>query len=227
MRRVILESPYAGRSAWRLVAFFQRMANRRYARACLRDSLTRGEAPIASHLLYTQRGVLRDDVPDDRTKGIKAGLAWGVVAEATVMYVDRGVSLGMQFAAQHAHEARRPVEFRELKPGRLARTRRYADHLAGGLGGDLLSTGVPIYPGEFVRPLTEGMVRKGGRNQGPSQVTVRPPPPGPSTVSKGGTPRSVGEVFGRSCDCCQERKACTCMRDGAPTLPAKPPTVTC
>ena len=30
-----------------------------------------------------------------------------------------------------------------------------------------------------VEPLTEGMVRKGRRNQGPSQIKERPDPPGP------------------------------------------------
>jgi hypothetical protein len=30
------------------------------------------------------------------------------------------------------------------------------------------------------RPLTEGYVRKGGHNAFPSQITQRPPPPGPS-----------------------------------------------
>lgn len=54
LRLVIVESPYAGDIE----------ANVAYARRCLRDSLARGEAPIASHLLYTQEGVLRDDVPD-------------------------------------------------------------------------------------------------------------------------------------------------------------------
>lgn len=44
MRLVILESPYAGNIE----------KNVAYARACVRDSLSRGEAPIASHLLYTQ-----------------------------------------------------------------------------------------------------------------------------------------------------------------------------
>ena len=61
LRRVILESPYAG-DIERNVA---------YARAAMRDSLLRGEAPIASHLLYTQPGVLDDQVsrraaPGDR-----------------------------------------------------------------------------------------------------------------------------------------------------------------
>ena len=69
MKRVILESPYAG-DVERNVA---------YARACLRDSLLRGEAPIASHLLYTQPGVLDDQIPEERQMGIDAGLAWGMM----------------------------------------------------------------------------------------------------------------------------------------------------
>lgn len=66
MRLVILESPYAG-DVEKHVA---------YARACVRDSLSRGEAPIASHLLYTQPGILRDEVSKERQWGIDAGLAW-------------------------------------------------------------------------------------------------------------------------------------------------------
>lgn len=46
MRRVIVESPYAGEVE----------ANVTYARACVRDCVLRGEAPIASHLLFTQPG---------------------------------------------------------------------------------------------------------------------------------------------------------------------------
>ena len=41
---------YAGPSRWRIVALFQRARNRKYARAAVRDSLMRGESPIASHL---------------------------------------------------------------------------------------------------------------------------------------------------------------------------------
>jgi hypothetical protein len=48
MKLVIIESPYAGEVE----------ANVAYARACMRDSLGHGEAPIASHLLYTQPGIL-------------------------------------------------------------------------------------------------------------------------------------------------------------------------
>jgi hypothetical protein len=104
MRLVILESPYAG-DVDRNVA---------YARAALADSLRRGEAPIASHLLYTQPGVLDDDVPDERRLGIDAGLAWGRVADAAVFYVDLGMSRGMLQAWDRHHLEGRPVERRRL-----------------------------------------------------------------------------------------------------------------
>lgn len=107
MRRVILESPYAG----------DVKRNVEYARACMRDSLMRGEAPMASHLLYTQPGVLDDNIPDERKMGIEAGLAWGTEAEATVFYVDYGYSAGMMEGVKRAYLEKRPVEIRTLYGG--------------------------------------------------------------------------------------------------------------
>lgn len=111
MRRVILESPYAGDVDGNLI----------YARACVRDSLLRHEAPIASHLLYTQPGILNDDDQSERQHGIDAGLAWGMVADATVVYIDKGISRGMQYGIGKALKQKRPVEYRALnvhpKPG--------------------------------------------------------------------------------------------------------------
>lgn len=107
MRLVYLESPYAGDVE----------ANVAYARACLRDSLARGEAPFASHLLYTQPGVLRDDVPAERRQGVAAGLAWRRAAAATVVYTDRGISPGMKLGIETAQAAGRPVEYRTLGAG--------------------------------------------------------------------------------------------------------------
>lgn len=104
MIRVILESPYAGDVE----------ENVKYARACIRDSLSRGEAPIASHLLYTQPGILDDNVPEERQWGIDAGLAWGKGADKTVVYTDRGISRGMQYGIAAAEKDGRPVEFRTL-----------------------------------------------------------------------------------------------------------------
>lgn len=87
MKLVILESPFAG----------DILRNVLYARACVRDALLKGYAPIASHLLYTQPGILDDAVPEERTHGIEAGLAWRKVAEGSLVYVDRGVSSGMAY----------------------------------------------------------------------------------------------------------------------------------
>ena len=86
MKRVVLESPYAGDAE----------RNVEYARRALRDSLERGEAPIASHLLYTQ--VLDDTIPRERAWGIAAGTVWIQCAEAMVVYTDYGISTGMKLA---------------------------------------------------------------------------------------------------------------------------------
>ena len=104
MKKVILESPYAGDIE----------VNLSYARQCMRDSLLRGEAPIASHLLYTQPGILDDNIPEERTLGIDAGLLWGNEAELSVVYTDLGVSRGMEYGIKRANKVGRPVEFRQL-----------------------------------------------------------------------------------------------------------------
>lgn len=106
MKRVILESPYAGDVE----------RNVEYARACLRDSLLRGEAPIASHLLYTQPGVLCDELAVERNLGIEAGLLWGEQAEATVVYFDHGITKGMQCGIARAKASGRPVIYRKIQP---------------------------------------------------------------------------------------------------------------
>ena len=107
MRLVVVESPYKGN-------MFQRWLNRRYARACIRDCLLRRESPLASHLLYTQRGVLRDWLPQERATGINAGLAWAKHADLMVVYIDRGVSNGMTSAEMYANNIGLPVEYRSL-----------------------------------------------------------------------------------------------------------------
>lgn len=108
MKLVILESPYAGPSALDIEE------NVDYARACVRDSLLRGEAPIASHLLYTQRGILRDHVPEERQHGIDAGLAWRDVSQGTVVYTDRGISRGMEYGIRRAMDSGKTVEYRSI-----------------------------------------------------------------------------------------------------------------
>lgn len=104
MRRVIIESPYAGDVE----------RNVRYARRAMRDSFDHDELPFASHLLYTQDGVLDDKVPEERAKGIEAGLLWSRVSDAAIFYVDHGWSPGM-LAAKERHEREgRAIEYRTI-----------------------------------------------------------------------------------------------------------------
>jgi hypothetical protein len=119
-RLVILESPFApascpqggcgGPCAPRFPGGCRLLLS--YGRAAVADSLRRGEAPMASHLLYTQ--ALDDTRPAERRLGILAGLAWGRAAAATVVYADWGVSEGMAEGVARARAEGRPVEERRL-----------------------------------------------------------------------------------------------------------------
>ena len=102
MRLVLIESPYAGDVPRNVL----------YAHHCVMDCLQRGEAPFASHLFYTQ--VLDDQDPEERKLGIEAGLAWGAKAELTAVYVDYGISPGMQLGIERAKRDGRPVEWRRI-----------------------------------------------------------------------------------------------------------------
>ena len=106
LRPVVIESPYDG-NIRRHIA---------YARDAIAHSLARGEAPIASHLLYTQPGILNDDVPAQRELGIGAGHAWIEKADAVIVYDDFGVTPGMQKGIRRAVESDIQVTYRSL-PG--------------------------------------------------------------------------------------------------------------
>lgn len=118
MRLVILESPYAAATEDR------REAHVRYAWDAMLDCLRREEAPLASHLLYTQPGILDDADPAQRALGIEAGLAWGRKADATVVYVGFDVSPGMRAGILRAHQEGRPVEFRLVGGAGTAKERK-------------------------------------------------------------------------------------------------------
>ncbi len=108
-RRVLIESPYKGA----IEADTER--NLRYLRAAMRECLLRGEAPFASHALYTQPGVLDDKNPKERKMGIAAGLEWGDAAEKSIVYQDLGISDGMRTGMAKADEVKRPILTRRLK----------------------------------------------------------------------------------------------------------------
>lgn len=104
MKRVIIESPFAG----------DVVSNIKYARACMRDSLMRNEAPLASHLLYTQDGILNDEFPNERALGIAAGFCWNKHAEMVAVYQDYGITPGMQQGINFAEQNGIPVEYRKI-----------------------------------------------------------------------------------------------------------------
>lgn len=83
-----------------------------YALACLRDSLSRGEAPFASHLLYTQ--VLDDADTEERAHGMAMGDAWREIADKVVFYVDHGWTEGMIDGFNKAYEQGKVFEVRRL-----------------------------------------------------------------------------------------------------------------
>lgn len=114
LRPVILESPFSGRGALWTARINDSLENLDYARTCLRDSILRGEAPLASHLLYTQDGVLDDTIASERALGIRAGNTWRPYAYFTIFYTDRGWSPGMHEALSLILNARLSYKFRSL-----------------------------------------------------------------------------------------------------------------
>lgn len=104
MKLVIIESPYAGDIPRNLC----------YAKRAVHDCLLRGESPIVSHLLFTQPGVLCDDKPEERKLGIDAGHAWYKAAEKCVVYINFGISPGMDEGMNIADQFQVPIEYRTL-----------------------------------------------------------------------------------------------------------------
>lgn len=106
---VVIESPFKG-SDWG-----ETRRNILYVRLCVGDSLKRGEAPWASHIFYTQTGILDDSIPEERQRGIDAGVAWGKSADLRAVYGDFGISKGMEYGIKAAEEIGQEVVFRTLR----------------------------------------------------------------------------------------------------------------
>lgn len=105
MKRVVIESPYAGDVA----------ANMGYLQDCIKDCLARGETPYASHMMLTL--ALDDLDAEQRALGIEAGWPWAEAADYVVVYTDHGISKGMaQSITEHTGRGRQ-IYYRELKNG--------------------------------------------------------------------------------------------------------------
>lgn len=101
--RVIVESPFAG--GWKNVL---------YSRQCVLNSLDRGESPYASHLLYTQKGMLDDRDPKQRERGMAAANGWLEVADIVAVYCDNGITTGMAKGLVSAARKGKPIHLRWL-----------------------------------------------------------------------------------------------------------------
>lgn len=136
MKLVIIESPLGTKPDGSRCVAEEMAENQRYARACMLDSLKRGEAPFASHVLYPL--VLDDANGEERKLGMEAGFAWGMAAALVLAgrehlpaqwiarlspdagvagvaaYVDRGVTTGMRKGINRHMNHGLPVEYRRL-----------------------------------------------------------------------------------------------------------------
>lgn len=104
MKLTIIESPLKGD--------YER--NKQYARRCVRDSLFRGNAPIAFHLLYDQPGILDDKQPKERLIGMWSGIEWYRRAELCEVYTDYGISPGMREGIKTAERNHVKVDYRSI-----------------------------------------------------------------------------------------------------------------
>ena len=109
MKRVIIESPYAGKTKHDI------KLNEIYGELAMHDCLVNyNESPYASHLLYTRKYVLRDDHPEERKLGIEAGFYWREAAEQTNFYIDLGLTNGMVQGIKDCELKQNPYQTRNL-----------------------------------------------------------------------------------------------------------------
>ncbi len=99
-----------------------------YLHLCLKDSLSRNEAPWASHGFYPS--FLDDNAPSERRAGFECEQAWldialshsasGGLRLIIATYLDRGISPGMIATLKHITQNAGPscyeLDFRNLEP---------------------------------------------------------------------------------------------------------------
>ena len=106
---VTLESPYSPRNGRTI------KENKLYLQKCIRDCLSRGEVPFASHQMYTE--ALDDADINERAKGMEAGFFAIKRTDYTVVYCDWGLSSGMLEGIEEAVKRGKPIFTRSLYGG--------------------------------------------------------------------------------------------------------------
>jgi len=99
-------SPYAGKNPAEVKVHVD------YANRCMLDCLyAHGEAPFATHVLYTK--MLDDQDPQQRALGLQAGDEWAKLATRLVVYTDYGFSDGMN---ETINKSGKPCVHRSIGP---------------------------------------------------------------------------------------------------------------
>lgn len=101
---VIVESPYKSNDTDTL------RKNIEYAKLCCADCIMRGESPFASHLLFTR--FLNEE--NERETGLAAAQAWYGFAEYCVVYIDNGITEGMQKGIDYMKSIGKKIVERKL-----------------------------------------------------------------------------------------------------------------
>lgn len=104
MKLVVIEAPY-----W---AAPDKLG--KYLAECIRDSLKRGESPIASVATFALSNALNESTPAERELGMRAGWAWYRKADLCAAYIDHGTSSGVMRGIEQARLHDVPIELRFL-----------------------------------------------------------------------------------------------------------------
>jgi hypothetical protein len=106
MQCVLLETPCSGNEH---PIFYER-----YAKACIRDSLLRNEAPLSAFLLYKQSGILNNFISSEQILGRLAQSEWSKFCKKIIVYKDLGLTKEMQINIDSAVASNKIVEYRIL-----------------------------------------------------------------------------------------------------------------
>lgn len=105
-RAVVLVTPFAAED------YSKAAAVQRYGNRCVKDSLGRGESPLASHLFYYE--VLNVKNPIERDIGLLSQLTWMRHCDMVAVYIDFGVTKAMEVAINTAQLSHKKIEYRTI-----------------------------------------------------------------------------------------------------------------
>jgi hypothetical protein len=107
-RRVVVLCPY------RTSAASQHFNDEIYYRACLRDSIEAGEAPLAAPILYLASGVLSTETLSNIDLSSEIAQSWYLTADACIVYTDHDLTLEMESIISKLQKENITIEYRKL-----------------------------------------------------------------------------------------------------------------